>query len=197
MRALKRAMLHKVLALVTLLAFLILNLGSERAQAMELFPYTGFVDVTPVSGCCGHLVPSQGYGLIVRMPKANKYLGDVEVSAYSDFRYTDATATKYLYLLGADPKVDPTSNKELVITRYSMWNISLSYGMGIFTHNTYTTQYHLPILVTGIEGISRLVTSYTLSDMWSVFALFSISVGYSPAELDANLGYAIGASFRF
>jgi hypothetical protein len=196
-RALKPAKQHSVRTLGAFIALVVFSLGGERAQAMELFPFTGFVEVTPVSGCCGRLAPSQGYGLIVRMPKANKHLGDLEVSAYSDFRYTDATATKYFYLLGSDPKVDPISNSELTVTRYSVWNISLAYGMGMFTHNTYTNDYHLPILVTGIEGISRLVTSYTLSDMWSVFILLSISVGYSPAELDANLGYAVGASFRF
>lgn len=191
-----RRLLNAVLALQIALATL-LTLATSAAHAVELIPFTGYNDVTPISGCCQHLAPSLGYGILARITKVSKVIGDIELGGFSDFRYSEGSVAKYLYLIGSGPQTDPISGAEVTVTRYTTMTLSLSYGLGFFSHNTKTTQYSLPALNAGLLAFSRFNLSYLLSDVWSLTSLVTFGLGYSESAMNFNLGYALGASYRF
>lgn len=178
---------------------ILFTLGSwgEQACGVDIMPYTGIVDITPISGCCKKVESSVGFGAIVRIQKVNKSIGDLEVSGFSDFKYSEANLSKYIYLIGGAAQTDPLSSSEVSILRLSAFTLSLSYGLGFFSYNTKTTQYNLPILVAGIQGLSRLMLSYTLTDVLSINTLVSFGLGYSFDTLNFNLGTGVGITYRF
>jgi hypothetical protein len=183
-------------SLLGLLALAVVLL-SPVARAVEVMPFAGIVDVTPISGCCRHVSAAQGYGAMMRLQNVNKFLGDVEIVGYSDFKYSEASFAKYIYLYGAEPQVDPNSSVDVAVTRFSTWKVTLSYGLGFFTHNTKTERYDLPALVAGVQAVSRIMLGYTLSDKWSVNGIVSTGLGYSLDETDFDLGTGLGFSYRF
>ena len=172
-------------------------MAATHAHAIDVMPYTGLIDVTPISGCCKHVSSSIGFGILTRLPKVSKALGDIEIVGYSDFKYSEASLSKFIYLYGASPQVDPLSTSDTTITRLSGYTLTLSYGLGFFTHNTTTVRYELPALVAGLQAVSRLLLNYTITDTWSANALVSTGLGYSLDETDFNLGFGAGFTYRF
>jgi hypothetical protein len=190
-----RSLLKRLARFALAMGFALCLLPSG-ASAFELFPYVGVVDRAPVSGDNRHQDPNTGYGVFGRIPNLGQF-GDVEVVGFSDFKWSEFSAAKYYYLLGKEPQVDPLSTKDMKITRFSQWNISLSGGVGFYSHNTTTNKYNLPILVTGAELVTRSLFAYTINDQWSAGALISLGVAISTIDANFNFGYGLGAGYRF
>lgn len=167
------------------------------AGAIELIPYAALTDVTPLSGCCQRQAATPGFGVLAHIPKLHPLLGDVELDGFSDFKFSEASIAKYLYLVGSGPQLDPSSTKEMRIMKYSQFTTTFSFGLGFFSHNTNTTLYNLPTLVTGAQAVSRVILSYTVNDVWSVSTMAKGGLGYSNLETIFYIGFGLGASFRF
>ena len=169
---------------------------ASTGKAIDLFPVVGMVDRTPASGCCRKMDSQMGFGMLTRFP-TNSVLGDIEMFGFSDFRWSEVSAAKFIYILGEAPKVDPVSTPELTIKRFTMWTMTLSYGAGFFTHNTRTTGYNLPTLVTGGELVSRGHLTYHINDSWFAGGLLSFALAFSAVDASFNTGLAFGLGYRF
>lgn len=179
-----------------LAAFALVLFGTSRAWAIDVYPWTGFVDRAPISGSNRHQDPGIGVGLMTRVTTLGK-LGNVEIAGFSDFKWSEMSIAKYFYIYGNPPQTDPQSTKEMTITRYSDLTVTGSYGVGFFSHNTRTQTYDLPTLVTGAEGVLRVMGDYMIDDRWSVFGLLSGALAISPVDMNFNMGVGVGFGYRF
>jgi hypothetical protein len=167
-----------------------------RADALEVFPYTGMVDRSPFGGDYKKQDAQMGYGMLVRVPEVGRF-GTLEVTGFSDFRWTEVSIAKYHYIFGRPPQTDPASTKEMNITRIANWATTVSYGAGFFTQNTKTIRYNLPTLVTGGEAVLRILSTYAIDDHWSVGGLLSFAVAISTDDSNFNSGFGLAVGYRF
>ena len=170
--------------------------GAPPSRIREASVYTGMLDRTPISGCCSKQDSQMGFGLIVRLPEIGT-LGDIELTGFSDLKWSEMSISRYQFLFGDRPKTDPNSSPDVTVTYVKTWSLVWSYGVGFFSQSTKTKAFNRATVTVGIQPITRFTLTRSLSDLW--YLTVTGSAGFSISDLDQNfnMGGGVGIGYRF
>lgn len=170
-------------------------LYSQSAGAVELSFYGGPLSHSALGGCCSSSGTKFGGGVLGRLDLEK--IGDIELLAYSDGRWSEGEVLKPFYILGGKSSADGASGEMIDVKTVHSWRWISSFGGGYFSHTTRTVKFDLPALVTGLSLSNFNHILYSLDDHWSLGATVQISVAISTSDQSFLVGSFLNMSYDF
>lgn len=184
---------------------ILISVSVAIAVAMALTPVSSFAaevqlilggqSYSSLNGCCISEPAREGYGMMIQI-QPDKY-DAYEVFGYTDRKWSEIQLMKPFILRGGDDGLDPSSSPSMKIRRLSNWKIILSPGAGFFIHNSRTTNYDLPAVVSGMTVGFYLRSEHAVTDWFSMTIGVRAAGSYATDDQGFVAALLTGALVRF
>lgn len=164
-------------------------------QAQELAVFGGVLSHTVLGGKIESTGTKAGMGGLVRFEVSN--LGEIDVHAYSDRRWTEANILKPFYIMGKPTQSDVTADYTVKSRMVSRWRLTSSLGVGYFSHNTREKTFSLPVLVTGLNLKNINALYYLVTERFSVVGIADLNYAMSSSTQNFMVGGYAGIAYEF
>jgi hypothetical protein len=140
-----------------------------------------------------------GSGLLARLDL--NFVGDTEISAYSNGSFNSGQIAKAYYIIGQPNRINTENpqvyDPQMTVKYVSSWKWILSPGVGFFSHTTRTKNFDLPALVSGTSlGLTNHFI-YSLGRAWGLSFSPQIIYTYSSSDQGLWLGASLGLGYEF